>query len=84
MTLAFNSPPLTTETRDLARWAFEEFRRIEQEFNFGREAFYLKELNAVPVRLYTGMIVLADGTNWNPGSGAGFYGYYGGAWHKLG
>ena len=25
-----------------------------------------------------------DGTAWNPGSGQGFYGYYGSAWHFLG
>jgi hypothetical protein len=39
---------------------------------------------AVPQRVRDGMIVLADGTTWNPGSGGGFYGYYAGAWHKLG
>ena len=30
-----------------------------------------------------GMIVNADGTDWNPGSGAGLYEYVGGAWSKL-
>lgn len=30
-----------------------------------------------------GMIAYADGTSWNPGSGAGFYGYEAGAWVKL-
>lgn len=30
-----------------------------------------------------GMIAYADGTSWNPGSGAGFYGYQAGAWVKL-
>lgn len=44
----------------------------------------LKELHASPARPQTGMIVLADGSDWDPGSGAGFYGYYGSAWHKLG
>lgn len=37
-----------------------------------------------PVKPREGMIVLADGSNWDPGSGAGFYGYYGGSWVKLG
>lgn len=44
----------------------------------------LVELHAEPVKPRTGMVVLADGTNWNPGSGAGFYGYRGGAWALLG
>lgn len=30
-----------------------------------------------------GDIVYADGTNWDPGSGAGFYGYEEGTWVKL-
>ncbi len=37
-----------------------------------------------PERIHDGMIVLADGTDWNPGSGQGFYGYYAAAWHFLG
>lgn len=40
--------------------------------------------NAAPGRPYTGMIAFADGTNWNPGAGAGYYGYHSGAWNKLG
>ena len=38
-----------------------------------------------PARPRDGDIRLADGSDWNPSSGGqGFYGYYGGAWHKLG
>lgn len=44
----------------------------------------LDELHAVPDKLLTGMVALADGTDWNPGAGAGVYAYYGAAWHKLG
>ena len=36
-----------------------------------------------PNRLRDGDVVLADGTDWNPGAGAGFYGYRSGAWRKL-
>ncbi len=39
--------------------------------------------HVVPERPRSGMMRYADGTNWNPGSGEGFYGYYGGAWVKL-
>jgi len=44
----------------------------------------LEELNTAPDRVYTGLVVLADGTNWNPGSGQGVYCYYNSAWNYLG
>ena len=44
----------------------------------------LVELNVEPARPRDGLIVLADGTNWNPGSGAGYYGYQDGSWTFLG
>ena len=37
-----------------------------------------------PTKFRDGMVVLADGTQWDPGSGAGVYAYYGSAWVKLG
>ena len=37
-----------------------------------------------PSKPRTGMIVLADGSDWNPGSGQGAYCFYAGAWHFLG
>lgn len=36
-----------------------------------------------PERLVEGMVVVADGTDWDPGSGAGIYEYVSGAWAKL-
>lgn len=44
----------------------------------------LQEYHAAPTKLRLGLTVLADGTDWNPGSGQGVYTYYAGAWHKLG
>lgn len=75
-------PP--TNVEDLALFLQYELQRIGQVFGGGVDNILLPELNVAPDRPRTGMIVLADGTNWNPGSGAGFYGYYGGAWVKLG
>jgi hypothetical protein len=40
-------------------------------------------LNAEPARIEDGDVANADGTNWNPGSGAGLYERRGAAWHKL-
>lgn len=41
-------------------------------------------LSVAPARPRDGMVAMADGTNWNPGSGAGFYGYRAGSWRFLG
>ena len=42
------------------------------------------ELHAEPSKPRGGLVVFADGTDWNPGSGQGFYAYYASAWHFLG
>lgn len=65
------------------KWLQDELAKIAENINFPSSSQY-QELNEAPTKPRTGQIVLADGTNWNPGSGQGFYGYYGGAWHKLG
>jgi len=44
----------------------------------------IRELHREPKKVYPGMIVLADGTDWDPGSGAGYYGYRASSWVKLG
>jgi len=44
----------------------------------------LNTIYEAPKRIFEGMIVKADGSTWNPGSGAGCYMYRGGAWQLLG
>lgn len=46
----------------------------------------LDPLHAAPTKLRDGMVVKADGTNWEPVAlgGEGFYGYTSGGWVKLG
>ena len=65
-----------------------ELRRVANQLTEAagksEDAIYLRELNVAPAKVREGMIALADGTNWNPGSGAGVYAYYGGSWVKLG
>lgn len=43
----------------------------------------LAERHSVPERPREGLVVFADGTNWNPGSGRGVYVYSSSAWVKL-
>lgn len=38
----------------------------------------------VPTDGRTVRLAIADGTNWNPGSGAGLYRYQGGSWVFIG
>ena len=60
----------------------QELARIAAELS--RQTQQLTPQHAAPARPRDGLIVLADGTHWDPGSGAGFYGYRGGSWHFLG
>lgn len=45
---------------------------------------FLPVVHAPPARPRDGMLRNADGTDWEPGSGAGLYRYGAGAWHFLG
>jgi hypothetical protein len=41
-------------------------------------------LHVEPLKVFEGLTVGADGTDWNPGAGQGVYTYYAGGWNKLG
>jgi hypothetical protein len=57
---------------------------IARAFQLQVAFLQLQTLNVAPTKPREGMVVLADGVNFNPGAGAGFYGYRGAAWHLLG
>lgn len=61
-----------------------EFEAVERAFADSADLLYLKKLYAAPSPLKDGLIAYADGTTWNPGSGAGIYYYNGSAWTLLG
>lgn len=48
------------------------------------ETLTFKTAYAAPGRIYPNITLAADGTTWNPGSGAGVYTWYAGSWKKLG
>lgn len=73
--------PQTVE--DLARYVENQFLRLSQALEFA-EAVQLVEQNAEPIRPRDGLIALADGVNWDPGNGSGYYGYHNGSWTFLG
>lgn len=77
-TVPLNTPP------GLRDWLASELRRIARSMvEPVADIYTLEPLAAEPTRRADGMIVYANGTDWNPGSGAGFYGYQAGAWVKL-
>jgi len=60
-----------------------ELERIVEGFT-EQEFVQLTQLTVAPTKPREGMVVYADGTSWDPGSGEGYYGYYAGSWAKLG
>ncbi len=71
--------PFDPENPVLGQYLSQEFRRIAGAFE-EVESVTLTELHAAPPKPRNGMIVLADGSDWDPGSGAGFYGFSEDAW----
>jgi len=70
-------------TEPLNLYVEQELEQIEQTFAI-TDFFNLKKLHNEPLKLKEGLIVFADGSDWNPGSGQGIYAYYNASWNKLG
>lgn len=83
MTIKLPPVPARTDINLIIRWIEDAMKALEV-LNVGVDTIRLVELHEEPKKPRSGDVALADGTDWNPGSGAGYYGYYGGAWHKLG
>ncbi len=69
------NPPDEAEP-ELARYIFNEFQRISIVLDLLMVG-HVEETNITPDKPRTGDVRLADGTNWNPGSGRGVYWYDG-------
>lgn len=80
----FQPMPLPRDPALLAAAVEQEFRRLALQMAEPADYAFLKTLYAEPARPRDGMLVKADGTTWNPGSGAGVYVFRGSAWHFLG
>ncbi len=64
-------------------WLQQEQQNIAAAMQEPQDSVRLNVLYAAPERIYEDMVVRADGSVWNPGSGAGVYARVGGAWVKL-
>ena len=76
-------PKIPPVAGPLAEYVREEFLRISEEIGLIREGRGLIPLASAPKKPREGMIVVADGVNWNPGAGLGAYEFKSGAWVKL-
>lgn len=75
--------PTPIEAKTLPAYLKVELNNIAQAIRSFVSPIWAKQ-TAEPVKPQEGMIVFADGTNWNPGSGKGIYYYNGTTWVKLG
>jgi len=73
-------PPVNPE--DLPVYLTNELNRLgEVVFNLSK--LRLEEAFAAPDKPRNGQLEYADGTSWDPGSGAGIYWFDGSSWTKL-
>jgi hypothetical protein len=68
---------------DATAWIVRELQTISQASDAPSPFVPLQELHKEPIRPRDGMIAVADGTDWDPNSGAGLYFFQAGAWHML-
>ena len=73
-----------SDPKDIPSFLRQELSSLASQVAGAVPSLRLQKLYAVPARLIEGMLVYADGSTWNPGSGPGVYQYRGGAWHHLG
>ena len=58
---------------ELSAFLRRELESIRKAANSNEPCFFMQTLHASPERTVAGMVVCADGTDWDPGSGAGVY-----------
>ena len=65
--------PQNISPEELPAYLFEELTKLSLALEKQRISLFLDELHVEPARKINNMIVLADGTDWDPGSGKGVY-----------
>ena len=71
--------------RPLGGSVTQELEQVSRAMSEPNDMLLLEMRYVAPAKPRDGMVVLADGVNFNPSAGGqGFYGYYGGSWKKLG
>lgn len=65
--------PAPTEGPRLAEWCLRQFLKVAEALSSEVSNTTYTVLYAAPTKTRAGMVVYADGTTWNPGSGEGLY-----------
>lgn len=82
-TISYQPGDPPADPAQLQRYLREELQRIKAMFD-ALAAGHLDKTYALPAKPRDGDIRYADGTQWNPGSGAGLYYFNGAIWKLLG
>ena len=82
MRYSFKMPP--QDPKSIPQYLTKEMFEIAQAMSLPTDGVTLDPQFRAPTKPRTGLVVFADGTSWNPGSGEGVYVYRGAAWHFLG
>jgi hypothetical protein len=72
--------PVPSSPEELPKYLRGELSRISQLWGSPTKYILLAPSYAEPAKRTEGMVAFADGTTWNPGSGAGTYQYRSGTW----
>ncbi len=74
------TPPDNPTSKEMNAYLGRMFRDIAQNIETIADGRIIEKRHVEPSKPRDGMIVYADGTNWDPGSGEGFYKRINGAW----
>jgi len=76
-------PATVTTLDELKDFVSEELGFVAQSFGEGEKVTWLRPSARAPDKPREGMVVYADGANFDPGDGKGTYEYDGAAWRAL-
>lgn len=82
--MSYTPSVVPIDPKDIPVFLSRELATIAQAYQLQVPFIQLQTLFAPPTKPREGMVVKADGTLWNPGAGAGFYGFKTSAWAFLG
>lgn len=71
------------DINDLVAYIQREQQRLSAAFEAALDQRVIMQARP-PKKVFNGLVVGADGFNWNPGSGRGIYLYQDNAWHFIG
>lgn len=81
-TVFYSPEPVPTDSNELQRFLSTEFFKIQAAIT-ALSLGHLDKTTVAPTKPRDGDLRYADGTSWDPGSGAGIYWFNGSVWAKL-